>query len=132
MTVRVHLFDRTLLLHPNQINHPDSSLKTCDWSQAQTPPPSPGGSSSASSKNSSLPVYSVSSSFPSSASTTKAFPTFLSAPTLIQVSHVWMKKFIAISCEVDCPTSCLSFKLWMWEALKLIKSHKISTNSFLT
>ena len=119
----------------NQINHPCWSLKTCDWSHAQTPPPCPGGSSSASSKNSSLPVYSVSSSFSSSAATTKAFPTFLSAPTLIQVSHVLMElvmnKFIAISREVDCPTSCLSFKLRMWVALKLIKSRKISKNSFL-
>ena len=110
---------------PNQINHPCSSLKTCDS----------GGSSSASSKNSSLPVYSVSSSFSSSAATTKAFPTFLSAPTLIQVRHVLMElvmnKFLAISREVDCPTSCLSFKLRMWVALKLIKSRKISKNSFL-
>ena len=40
-------------------------------------------------------------------------------------------KFIAISREVDCPTSCLSFKLKMWVALKLIKSRKISKNSFL-
>ena len=117
---------------PNQINPPCWSSKTCDWSHAQTPPPCPGGSSSASSKNSSLPVYSVSSSFSSSAATTKAFPTFLSAPTLIQVSHVLMKlKFIAISREVDCPTSCLSFKLKIWVALELIKSHKISKNSFL-
>ena len=110
MTVKVDLFDI-----PNQINHPCSSLKTYD----------PGGSSSARSKNNSLPVYSVS----SSASTTKAFPTFLSAPSLIQVSHVLMnlvmEKFIASAREVDCPTSCLSLKLRMWPALKLIKSHKI-------
>jgi len=43
----------------------------------------PGGSSSASAKNSSLPVYSVTS---SAFSTARELPTFLSAPTLIQVS----------------------------------------------
>ena len=68
---------------------PYNDSRQLEWSDAQTPPPCPGGSSSASSKNSSLPVYSVSSSFSSSAATTKAFPTFLSAPTLIQVGHVW-------------------------------------------
>merc|ERR1712012_1246839 len=61
---------------------------------------SSGGSLSASSKNSSLPVYSVSSSFSSSASTTKAFPTFLSAPTLIQVSHVEAGKVALLECRV--------------------------------